>query len=163
MKTLYYCYRLFIFSQIVTLCQLLFKKREIWTKESLRRRETFLYFLLKHFCYFFYFSINEHLYRNGERNVGNAGDYNFFKLQLQFLQLLTKHFNDSHRRKLALYWIQYKNSLKNKVRCFWRFSYVYTINKVILISLSYRSLKNLIHQIESKNECLLLSVTFTEN
>ena len=41
--------------------------------------------------------------------------------------------------------IQYKYSLKCKVGCFWRFSYV----------------KNMIHQIGSKNEWLLLSVTFT--
>ena len=37
-------------------------------------------------------------------------------------------FNDTHREKLVFYWIQYKNSLKCKVGCFWRFSYVYTIN-----------------------------------
>ena len=42
--------------------------------------------------------------------------------------------------------------------CFWCFSYVYTI---LLISLSCRCLKNVIHQIYSKNEWLLLSVTFT--
>ena len=34
-------------------------------------------------------------------------------------------FNDTHMKDLALYW---KNSLKYKVGCFWRFSYVYTIN-----------------------------------
>ena len=33
-----------------------------------------------------------------------------------------------YREKLLLYWIQYKNSLKYKVGCFWRFSFVYTIN-----------------------------------
>ena len=36
--------------------------------------------------------------------------------------------NDTHRGKLVLYSIQYKNSLKYKVGCFWHFSYVYTIN-----------------------------------
>ena len=36
--------------------------------------------------------------------------------------------NDTHREKLLLYRIQYKNSLKYKVGCFWRFSYAYTIN-----------------------------------
>ena len=33
-------------------------------------------------------------------------------------------FNDSHMENL----IQYKNSLKHKVGCFWCFSYVYTNN-----------------------------------
>ena len=36
--------------------------------------------------------------------------------------------NDTHREKLMLYSIQYKNSLKYKVGCFWLFSYVYTIS-----------------------------------
>ena len=36
--------------------------------------------------------------------------------------------NDTHIEKLMLYWIQYNDSLKYKVGCFWRFSYVYTIN-----------------------------------
>ena len=36
--------------------------------------------------------------------------------------------NDTNREKLALYGIQYKNSFKYKVGCFWRFSYVYKIN-----------------------------------
>ena len=34
-------------------------------------------------------------------------------------------------------------------------------NQVLLILLSYRCLKNVIHQVDSKNEWLLLSVTFT--
>ena len=36
--------------------------------------------------------------------------------------------NDSHMEELVLYWIQYRNWLKYKVGCFWRFSYVYIIN-----------------------------------
>ena len=36
--------------------------------------------------------------------------------------------NDTHMEELVLYWIQYINSLKYKVGCFWRFLYVYTIN-----------------------------------
>ena len=36
--------------------------------------------------------------------------------------------NDTHIEQLMLYWIQYNDSLKYKVGCFWRFSYVYTIN-----------------------------------
>ena len=36
--------------------------------------------------------------------------------------------NNTHREKIVLYWIQYKNSLKCKVGCFWSFLYVYTIN-----------------------------------
>ena len=56
-----------------------------------------------------------------------------------------------------LYW---KNLLKYKVGCYWRSSYVYTINKVLLIPLSYRLLKNVIHEVDGKNEWLLLSVNF---
>ena len=76
-------------------------------------------------------------------------------------QRFYKAFNDTHREKLVLYWIQYKNSLICKVGCFWRFSYVYPNNLVLSIPLSYRCLKNVIHQVDSKNEWLLLSVTFT--
>ena len=57
--------------------------------------------------------------------------------------------------------IQYKNWLKHKIGCFWRFLYVYTANEVLLILLSYRCLKIVIYQVNSKNEWLLLSVTFT--
>ena len=66
--------------------------------------------------------------------------------------------NDTHMEQLALYW---KKSLKYKVGCFWHFSYVYTITQALLIPLSHRCLKNVIHQIDSKNEWLLLSVSFT--
>ena len=41
------------------------------------------------------------------------------------------------------------------------FQYVYTVNYVLLIPLLYRCLKNVIHQIGSKNEWLLLLVAFT--
>ena len=41
------------------------------------------------------------------------------------LILLTSRY--SHGRMCVPYWIQYKNSLKYKVGCFWRFSYVYKI------------------------------------
>ena len=60
-----------------------------------------------------------------------------------------------------LYWIQYKNSVKYKVGCFWRFSLCLSVNYFLLIPLSYRCLKNVIHPIDSKNEWLLISVTFT--
>ena len=69
--------------------------------------------------------------------------------------------NNTHMEELVLYWIQYKTSLKYKVGCFWPFSNVYTINEVLLIPLWHRCLKNVIHQIDNKNEWLLLSVTFT--
>ena len=42
--------------------------------------------------------------------------------------ILSKTSNDTHMEELALYWIQYKNSLKHKVGCFWHFSYIYTMN-----------------------------------
>ena len=38
------------------------------------------------------------------------------------------YINDTHMEELVLYWIQYKHSLKYKVICFWRISYVYTVN-----------------------------------
>ena len=69
--------------------------------------------------------------------------------------------NDTHRERLVLYWIPYKNSLKCKVSCFWRFSYVYKNNWVLLIPLSFRCMKNVIHQIDGKNEWLVLSITYT--
>ena len=45
------------------------------------------------------------------------------------------HINGTDIEQLVLNWFQYKNSLKYKAGCFWRFSYVYTINKVLLIPL----------------------------
>ena len=49
--------------------------------------------------------------------------------------------------------------------CVWSFSYAYTINQVLYILLlrikEFRCLKNVIHQIDSKNEWLLLSASFT--
>ena len=40
----------------------------------------------------------------------------------------TEDVNDAHMEELVLFWIRYKNSLKYKVGCFWRLSYVYTVN-----------------------------------
>ena len=40
------------------------------------------------------------------------------------------------------------------------FSVCYTINQVLLILLSYRCLKNVIRQVDSKSEWLLLSASF---
>ena len=37
----------------------------------------------------------------------------------------TKVLNDTHMEELVRYW---KNSLKYKIGCLWRFSYVYTVN-----------------------------------
>ena len=94
----------------------------------------------------------------------------WFKKDFKSAELLTETFfplyfrdrlNYTHRGKLVLYWNQYKISLKYKVGCLWRFSYIYTINSVLLIPLSYVCLKNVIHEIDSKNDWLLLSVTFT--
>ena len=73
----------------------------------------------------------------------------FLSKKLKFFERrLIYEINDTHMKKLVPYWIQYKNSLKYKVGCFWRFSYVYMSEKRV-------------HQIDSKNEWLLLSVTFT--
>ena len=56
--------------------------------------------------------------------------------------------NDTHMEEPALYWIQYKNSLKYKVGWFWRFSLAYTINLSFFDSI-VAQMKNLIHQIDS--------------
>ena len=37
---------------------------------------------------------------------------------------LLRWINDTHIEELALCWIQYKNSLKYKVGCFWVFPYI---------------------------------------
>ena len=79
-----------------------------------KARQVLRYFL----CYLFYvFKINKticcnnfvySIWTNTSKNINNI--------------------NDTHREKLVLYWIQYKNSLKYKVGCFWRFSYICTID-----------------------------------
>ena len=48
----------------------------------------------------------------------------FFKQEISFFT----NVNDTHMEEFVFYWIQYKNSFKDKVDCFWRFSYVYTIS-----------------------------------
>ena len=72
-----------------------------------------------------------------------------------------KYLNDSHRKELFTQF----STRKWLLDCFWPFSYVYTMNWVLYISLSriegYRCLKNVIHQIDSKKEWLLLSARFT--
>ena len=52
--------------------------------------------------------------------------------------------NDIHMEELVLYWIQYKNSLKYKVVCFWRFSYVYpsSFNSIIVLMSEKRDSSN---------------------
>ena len=75
-------------------------------------------------------------------------DHRFFS----FLTILT------WRNLCFTEFIQYKNSLKYKVDCFWRF-YMFThqlcsFNFIIVHSfnpLSYRRLKNVTYQIDSKN------------
>ena len=47
------------------------------------------------------------------------------KLDCAAIQGKEHMINDTHMEELVLYW---KNSLKYKVGCFWRFSYVYTSN-----------------------------------
>ena len=64
------------------------------------------------------------------------------------MKLMFLLFNDTHREKLGC-----------RLGCFQRFSHVYTINKVLLIPLSLS--ENVFHQIDGRNEWLLLSVTFT--
>ena len=52
--------------------------------------------------------------------------------------------NDIHMEEFMLYWIQYKNSLKYKVGCFWRFSYVYpsSFNSIIVLMSEKRNSSN---------------------
>ena len=51
----------------------------------------------------------------------------YFHEAIHHMKICNK-FNDTHREKLVRYWIPYKNSLKYKFGCFWRFSYVYSVN-----------------------------------
>ena len=89
-----------------------------------------------------------------------------WKLTLKYWEKLTDHqsqksltfqkdalffvFNDTLMEELVLYWIQYKNSLKYKVGCFWRFSYIYIINYGLRVPLKNENFNNnflLIHGI----------------
>ena len=58
--------------------------------------------------------------------------------------------------KIAFYSIQYKEWLHGFI---WPFPYFYTTNQVSHIR-EYRCLKNVIHQVDSKNEYLLFSANF---
>ena len=78
-----------------------------------------------------------------------------------FEQCLTKWtmtVNDTHIEKL-FYSFQFKNLLKQKLGCFWLFSYAYTINWFLHILLSQLKeqicFKNVIHPID-RNEWLLV-------
>ena len=80
------------------------------------------------------------------------------KINIALITHVFEVVNNTYMEELVLYWKIHWY----KIGCIWRFSYAYTTNEVVLISLSYRCLKNVIHQIAgSKNELLLLSVTFT--
>ena len=70
-------------------------------------------------------------------------------------------FNDTHMENLRSAEFSTKIYWNTKLTASDVFSYVYTINWVLLIPLSYSCLKNVIRQIDSKNEWLHLSVTFT--
>ena len=67
--------------------------------------------------------------------------------------------NDTHSEKLLFYSIQYKNGCSATYDLFHMFAQpikFYTFHYHVL-----KSLKNVIHQIDSKNEWLLLSASFT--
>ena len=46
----------------------------------------------------------------------------------QLAKFLKNAINDTHIKERVLYWIQHKTLWKYKVGCFWRFSYIDTIN-----------------------------------
>ena len=64
--------------------------------------------------------------------------------------------NDSHMEELD----SVQKLIETQDWLLLTFLYVYTANEVLLILLSYRCLKIVIHQVNSKNEWLLFSVTF---
>ena len=68
---------------------------------------------------------NDNNNSNKQKNL-LCTDFHAFYLQIR--NMGWEYFNDTHMEELVLYWIQYKNSLKYKIGCFWRFSYVYTVN-----------------------------------
>ena len=72
-----------------------------------------------------------------------------------------KGINDTHVEELVLYWIQYKIHWNTRLAASDVFHLFTQWIKFFLIPLSCRCLKIVIHQIDSKNESLLLSVTFT--
>ena len=68
--------------------------------------------------------------------------------------------NDTHREKLLFYSIQYKNgclTASDLFRVFTQSVKFYTFNHYIL---RIQMFENVIHQIDSKNESLLLSAIF---
>ena len=66
--------------------------------------------------------------------------------------------NDTHRERLVFHSVQYRNGWLAASDLFDMFTQSI---KFYTFHYQYRCLKNVIHQIDSKNEWLLLSVTFT--
>ena len=67
-------------------------------------------------------------------------------------------FNDTHRERLMFHSIQYRNGWLTAFDLFDMFTQSI---KFYIFHYQYRCLKNLIHQIDSKNGWLLLSANFT--
>ena len=74
-----------------------------------------------------------------------------------FFQTIFRFLNDTHMEELDS--VQELNEIQGWLLL--TFSICLTINSVILILLPYRCLKNIIHQVGSKNEWLLLSLNVT--
>ena len=68
-------------------------------------------------------------------------------------------FDDIHREKLCIYSIQYKNGCLAASDLFHKFTQSIKFYTLRITRIGYRCLKNVIHQIVSKNKWLLLSAT----
>ena len=86
---------------------------------------------------------------------------NYTVLFITHWKLLAYSINDTHREKLV--WIEFSTKIRWNTRLaasdvFHMFTQSI---KVTLLLLSYKCLKNVIHQVDSENAWLLLSVNFT--
>ena len=72
--------------------------------------------------------------------------------------MFLKPYNDTHREKLVFHSVQYRNGWLDASDLFDMFAQSI---KFYTFHYQYRCLKNVIHQIDSKNGWLLLSASFT--
>ena len=103
-----------------------------------------------------FLNISENFQDNTSSEVSFYQSYRSHGLSSEFCEL----FNDTHRENCVLF-----SSVQEwLVGCFWPFWCVYTINFYYTLYYTYkeyRCLENVIHQIDSKNEWLLLPASFT--
>ena len=80
----------------------------------------FLFLLFATKASFISIVIRCYRYRNITCDYCNSQSPYWTMVRVIILELHSQ-INDTHMEELVLYWIQYKNSLKYKVGCFWRF------------------------------------------